>query len=71
MPALADILHDAGVSFGPLFDGERSAGNDGRRAGEEGLFEAIFTTDPHLLKKTLRNEYPQYFVVSCPKDLTM
>jgi succinate dehydrogenase/fumarate reductase iron-sulfur protein len=67
---LATILHDAGVSFGLLFDGERSAGNDVRQVGEQGLFEtlvehnlaafaearfeAIFTTDPHSLN-TLRN----------------
>jgi succinate dehydrogenase/fumarate reductase iron-sulfur protein len=72
---LAGILHDAGVSFGLLFEGERNAGNDVRRVGEEGLFEmlvehnmktlreaqfeAIFTTDPHSLN-TLRNEYPKY-----------
>ena len=72
---LATILHDAGVSFGLLFEGERNAGNDVRRVGEEGLFEmlvehnlgvlkdaqfnAIFTTDPHSLN-TLRNEYPAY-----------
>jgi Fe-S oxidoreductase len=72
---LARILYDAGVSFGLLYEGERNAGNDVRRVGEEGLFEmlvehnmgvfrgarfkAIFTTDPHSLN-TLRNEYPQY-----------
>ena len=72
---LATILHDAGVSFGLLFDGERSSGNDVRQIGEQGLFEmlveqnmkafagaqfkAIFTTDPHSLN-TLRNDYPQY-----------
>jgi succinate dehydrogenase/fumarate reductase iron-sulfur protein len=72
---LATILHDAGVSFGLLFEGERSAGNDVRRVGEEGLFEllveqnmnafaearfnAIFTTDPHSLN-ALRNDYPTY-----------
>ncbi|MGO9971543.1 MAG: (Fe-S)-binding protein [Solirubrobacteraceae bacterium] len=72
---LAAILHDAGVSFGLLYDGERNAGNDVRRIGEEGLFEmlvehnmaafagaqfdAIFTADPHSLN-TLRNEYPLY-----------
>ncbi|NKQ54379.1 4Fe-4S dicluster domain-containing protein [Amycolatopsis sp. K13G38] len=71
--ALAEILHDAGVDFGLLYDGERNAGNDVRRVGEEGLFELlaehniaaleqahfdeIFTTDPHSLN-TLRNEYP-------------
>ena len=59
---VARILHDAGVSFGLLYDAERNAGNDVRRVGEEGLFEllveqnmgafasaefeAIFTTDP-------------------------
>jgi len=73
--SVARILHDAGVSFGLLYDGERNAGNDVRRVGEEGLFEmlvehnvgvladarfeAIFTTDPHSLN-TLRNEYPAY-----------
>jgi Fe-S oxidoreductase len=72
---VARILHAAGVSFGMLYDGERNAGNDVRRVGEEGLFEmlvehnlgvlqtaqydAIFTTDPHSLN-TLRNEYPKY-----------
>jgi Fe-S oxidoreductase len=73
--SVARILHDAGVSFGLLYDGERNSGNDVRRIGEEGLFEmlveqnmgafaeaqfeAIFTTDPHSLN-TLRNEYPRY-----------
>ncbi len=72
---VARLLHEAGVSFGLLYDGERNAGNDVRRIGEEGLFEvlveqnmgvlreaqfeAIFTTDPHSLN-TLRNEYPAY-----------
>ena len=73
--ALATILHEAGVDFGIMFDGERNAGNDVRRVGEEGLFEAlaehnvaalsecefarILTSDPHSLN-TLRNEYPDY-----------
>jgi Fe-S oxidoreductase len=72
--ALARLLHHAGVDFGILYDGERNAGNDVRRVGEEGLFESlveenietlagceferILTTDPHSLN-TLRNEYPQ------------
>jgi len=72
---LAQILYDAKVDFGILYDGERNAGNDVRRIGEEGLFEmlveqnmktlreaefeSIFTTDPHSLN-TLRNEYPDY-----------
>ena len=38
---LATILHDADVSFGLLFDGERSAGNDVRQVGEQGLFEML------------------------------
>lgn len=73
--SLARILTDAGVDFGLLYDGERNAGNDVRRVGEEGLFEMlveqnmaafadadfqqIFTTDPHSFN-TLRNEYPAY-----------
>ncbi len=70
---IARLLHRAGVDFGLLFDGEWNAGNDVRRAGEEGLFELlaehnigvlegcefsrIITSDPHSLN-TLRNEYP-------------
>jgi Fe-S oxidoreductase/nitrate reductase gamma subunit len=72
--ALARLLHTAGVDFGILYDGERNAGNDVRRVGEEGLFTElaeqntalleqcdfarIVTTDPHSLN-TLRNEYAQ------------
>ncbi len=72
---LAKVLTEADVSFGLLNDGERNAGNDVRRIGEEGLFEMlveqnlasfasasfekIFTTDPHSLN-TLRNEYPLF-----------
>ncbi len=63
----------AGLDFGILYDGERNAGNDARRVGEEGLFEmlreknaaalakcsfqAVVTTDPHTLN-TLKHEYP-------------
>jgi Fe-S oxidoreductase len=73
--ALARILRRAGVDFGILFDDERTAGNDVRRAGEEGLyadlaeanveaisgcsFDRIFTSDPHSFN-TLKNEYPQF-----------
>lgn len=69
---VARMLHEAGVSFGILYEDEHNAGNDVRRVGEEGLFEMlreqnlevlgkaqfeeIFTTDPHTLN-TLRNEY--------------
>jgi Fe-S oxidoreductase/nitrate reductase gamma subunit len=72
--ALARIFRAAGLDFGILYDGERNSGNDVRRAGEEGLFEAlaerniatleecdfqrIVTSDPHSLN-TLRNEYPE------------
>ncbi|MCL1594285.1 MAG: heterodisulfide reductase-related iron-sulfur binding cluster [Actinomycetia bacterium] len=70
---VAKLMHDGGIDFGILYDGERNAGNDVRRAGEEGLFEMLrdanvetfetasyqrmFTTDPHSLN-TLRGEYP-------------
>jgi Fe-S oxidoreductase/nitrate reductase gamma subunit len=70
---VAHVFNAAGLDFGILHDGERSAGNDVRRVGEEGLwemlaehnvdqlasakFKRIVTTDPHSLN-TLRNEYP-------------
>ncbi len=69
---VAQILERAGIDFGILYEKEKSAGNDARRAGEEGLFEAlaeqnvatlekcefdkIFTTDPHTYN-ALKNEY--------------
>ena len=71
----AGLLHDAGVDFGILYDGESNAGNDVRRVGEEGLYEVlananvaalqsatfktIVTTDPHSYN-TIRNEYPDF-----------
>ncbi|MEN8040556.1 MAG: heterodisulfide reductase-related iron-sulfur binding cluster [Actinomycetota bacterium] len=71
--SVARLLSTAGADFGILYDAERNAGNDVRRAGEEGLFEMlrdqnveafesadykrVFTTDPHSLN-TLRGEYP-------------
>jgi len=70
---MAEVLTAAGVDFGILMKDEKSAGNDARRVGEEGLFDAlaedniqtlencdfqhILTTDPHTYN-TLRNEYP-------------
>ncbi|MEK6721087.1 MAG: heterodisulfide reductase-related iron-sulfur binding cluster [Chloroflexota bacterium] len=72
---VARIFQAAGMDFGILYEGERSAGNDVRRAGEEGLFEVlvehnvgqlekarfrrIVTTDPHTLN-TLKFEYPDF-----------
>ena len=71
--AVAELLRRAEVDFGILYDGERNAGNDVRRVGEEGLFDhlvaanlevlgqcefdLLMTTDPHSLN-TLANEYP-------------
>ena len=72
--ALARILHHAEVDFGILYEAEKTAGNDVRRVGEEGLFASlaeeniatidgcqfrrILTSDPHTFN-TLRNEYPE------------
>jgi Fe-S oxidoreductase/nitrate reductase gamma subunit len=70
----AEVFQKAGLDFGILYEGERNAGNDVRRVGEEGLFEilveknsavlskarfnSIVTTDPHSLN-ALKNEYPK------------
>ncbi len=70
--AMARIFHASRLDFGILYDGERNAGNDVRRIGEEGLFELlkehnvaaltgarlkrIITTDPHS-HNTLSREY--------------
>jgi len=71
--SVARVFHRAGLDFGILYDGERNAGNDIRRVGEEGLyqllvehnaaalaharFKEIVTTDPHSYN-TLKHEYP-------------
>jgi len=68
----AEVFQKIGLDFGILYEGERNAGNDVRRVGEEGLFEmlmeknlavmnksqfqTILTTDPHSYN-TLKNEY--------------
>jgi Fe-S oxidoreductase/nitrate reductase gamma subunit len=72
---VANIFNAAGLDFGIMYEGERNAGNDVRRVGEEGLYEMlveknlasiercqfkeIVTTDPHTLN-TLKNEYPDF-----------
>jgi Fe-S oxidoreductase len=71
---VARVFQAAGLDFGILYEGERNAGNDVRRVGEEGLFQMlveknlaalgkarfreIVTTDPHSYN-TLRFEYPE------------
>ncbi len=71
---VAQVLQASGVDFGIMGKKEKSAGNDVRRTGEEGLFELlaeqnienieqcefeeIVTTDPHTYN-TLKNEYPK------------
>ena len=63
------------MDFGILYDGERNAGNDVRRVGEEGLFEIArrgrtsqrstdceferIVTSDPHSLNTLRNEYPE------------
>jgi Fe-S oxidoreductase len=70
--AAARVLRRAHVDFGILYDGEKNAGNDVRRAGAECMFELmernnlqvlagahfanIVTTDPHSYN-VLKNEY--------------
>ncbi len=73
--SVARVLNKIGIDFGVLYEGEKNAGNDVRRVGEEGLFEMlvednlavlhkakfkeIFTTDPHTFN-TIKNEYPEF-----------
>jgi Fe-S oxidoreductase/nitrate reductase gamma subunit len=71
---LAQVFQATDLNFGILYDGERNAGNDVRRVGEEGLFEmlaeknlmafskstfkTIVTSDPHSYN-SLKNEYSE------------
>ena len=68
----AGVFQSAGLDLGILYEGERNAGNDVRRVGEEGLFDTlreknlrvlekakfqqVVTTDPHTYH-ALKNEY--------------
>jgi Fe-S oxidoreductase/nitrate reductase gamma subunit len=72
--AFARVLQRAAVDFGLLHEGERNAGNDVRRVGEEGLFEKLAAHNVKAMERckgfraivttdphsynTLRNEYP-------------
>lgn len=49
--AAARVMQRAGIDFGILYDAERSAGNDLRRVGEEGLFELLQMKNSSVLKK--------------------
>jgi Fe-S oxidoreductase/electron transfer flavoprotein alpha/beta subunit len=73
---VARILRAAGVDFALLYEGERTAGNDIRRVGEEGLFESLvkhnlaqmtgckpfsrIITTDPHSYNTIKNEYPEF-----------
>ncbi|MDR2679081.1 MAG: 4Fe-4S dicluster domain-containing protein [Zoogloeaceae bacterium] len=73
---VARLFRAAGVDFGLLYEGEKTAGNDVRRIGEEGLFEALAEHNLAEMQKaqafrrivttdphtfnTLHNEYPEF-----------
>lgn len=73
---VARLFKAGGVDFGLLYDGEKTAGNDVRRIGEEGLFESLVDHNLGQMKaahsfrrivttdphslNTLHNEYPEY-----------
>ncbi len=73
---VARLLHVAGVDFAILYESERTAGNDVRRTGEEGLFESLSESNLEQFAaarsfsriittdphsyNTLKNEYPDF-----------
>ena len=73
---VARLFRAAGLDFGLLYEAERTAGNDVRRVGEEGLFESLaehnleamgaarqfeaIVTTDPHSYNTIRNEYPDY-----------
>lgn len=73
---VARLLKAGGVDYGLLYEGERTAGNDVRRIGEEGLFESLVEHNLWQMKaarpfrrivttdphslNTLHNEYPDF-----------
>ncbi|MEJ7628908.1 MAG: (Fe-S)-binding protein [Nocardioidaceae bacterium] len=72
--AVAELLHEAGVSFAVLGDGETCTGDPARRAGNEFVFQQLAMQNAEVLTaakatkvvatcahcfNTLKNEYPQ------------
>ncbi len=73
---VARLLRAAGVDFALLHEGERTAGNDVRRIGEEGLFESLASHNLEQMTgckpftriittdphsyNTIKNEYPEF-----------
>ena len=73
---VARLFRAAGIDFGLLYESERTAGNDVRRVGEEGLFESLaehnlaamgaaerfdsIVTTDPHSYNTIRNEYPDF-----------
>ena len=73
---VARLFRAAGLDFGLLYESERTAGNDVRRVGEEGLFESLaehnleamaaaqrfdaIVTTDPHSYNTIRNEYPEF-----------
>ncbi|HLB07807.1 MAG TPA: (Fe-S)-binding protein, partial [Alphaproteobacteria bacterium] len=73
---VARLFKLAKVDYGLLLEGERTAGNDVRRVGEEGLFESLVEHNLAQMKSaagfarivttdphsynTIRNEYPEF-----------
>ena len=73
---VAGLFRAAGLDFGLLYESERTAGNDVRRVGEEGLFESLaehnlaamgaaeqfgaIMTTDPHTYNTIRNEYPDF-----------
>ena len=73
---VARLFRAAGLDFGLLYESERTAGNDVRRVGEEGLFESLaehnleamaaaqqfdaIVTTDPHSYNTIRNEYPDF-----------
>jgi Fe-S oxidoreductase/electron transfer flavoprotein alpha/beta subunit len=73
---VARLFHAAGLDFAILYDGERTAGNDVRRVGEEGLYVSLvehnvaqmvaakrferIITTDPHSYNTIRNEYPEF-----------
>jgi Fe-S oxidoreductase len=75
--AVAELLHEAGVSFAVLGDGETCTGDPARRSGNEFVFQQLAMQNAEVLTdakatkvvatcahcfNTLKNEYPQFGV---------
>jgi Fe-S oxidoreductase len=68
--AVAELLHQAGVTFGVLGEGETCTGDPARRAGNEFLYQMLAQQNIEVLGEVFGERTSKKVVVTCPHCFT-